>query len=247
MASRESCLYNAKLAEQSERFDDMIGYMDTIVKLGVELTSEERNLLSIAYKNFMAAKRFAWRTVALAAQEADRKASPEHSCFVIFQKTIEEEMRQLSRRIIHYIDTILLKEELEPEPKAFYYKFKADYYRYLAEIENGNDKKDCSEHSLNAYKSAFEIASGNLFPTHPLRLGIALNFSVFYYEILNSVDRACKLAKAAFDDAIAELDNISEENYKDATLVMQLLRDNLTLWTSDMAATSNDECARPRC
>lgn len=59
-------------------------------------------------------------------------------------------------------------------------------------------------------------------------------FQVFYYEILNSPDRACRLAKAAFDDAIAELDTLSEESYKDSTLIMQLLRDNLTLWTSDM-------------
>lgn len=72
------------------------------------------------------------------------------------------------------------------------------------------------------------------------------------YEILNSPDRACHLAKQAFDDAIAELDTLSEESYKwvlgslarashadsffrrDSTLIMQLLRDNLTLWTSDM-------------
>ena len=63
-------------------------------------------------------------------------------------------------------------------------------------------------------------------------MGLALNFSVFYYEILNSPDRACHLAKAAFDDAIAELDSLSEESYRDSTLIMQLLRDNLTLWTS---------------
>ncbi len=124
---------------------------------------------------------------------------------------------------------------------------KADYYRYLSEIETGNDKKDCSELSLRCYRDAFDVASANLPPTHPLRLGIALNFSVFYYEILNSADRACKLAKGAFDDAIAELDNISEENYKDSTLVMQLIRDNLTLWTTDMDSATKDDPVRPVC
>ncbi len=82
--------------------------------------------------------------------------------------------------------------------------------------------------------SCVEVATAELPPTHPIRLGLALNFSVFYYEIMNSPDRACQLAKQAFDDAIAELDTLSEESYKDSTLIMQLLRDNLTLWTSDL-------------
>src|SRR3954464_12614262 len=86
----------------------------------------------------------------------------------------------------------------------------------------------------DGHKGATDIAQTELAPTHPIRLGLALNFSVFYYEILNSPDRACHLAKQAFDDAIAELDALSEESYKDSTLIMQLLRDNLTLWTSDM-------------
>ena len=111
---------------------------------------------------------------------------------------------------------------------------KGDYFRYLAEFATGNDRKEAAENSLVAYKSASDVAMGGLAPTHPIRLGLALNFSVFYYEILNSPDRACRLAKAAFDDAIAELDTLSEDSYKDSTLIMQLLRDNLTLWTSDM-------------
>ena len=120
------------------------------------------------------------------------------------------------------------------ESKVFYYKMKGDYHRYLAEFATGNDRKEAAENSLIAYKAASDIAITELVPTHPIRLGLALNFSVFYYEILNSPDRACRLAKAAFDDAIAELDTLNEESYKDSTLIMQLLRDNLTLWTSDL-------------
>ena len=109
-----------------------------------------------------------------------------------------------------------------------------DYYRYLAEFATGDERKSVAENSLVAYKSASDVALAELAPTHPIRLGLALNFSVFYYEILNSPDRACQLAKAAFDEAIAELDTLSEESYRDSTLIMQLLRDNLTLWTSDL-------------
>ena len=110
---------------------------------------------------------------------------------------------------------------------------KGDYYRYLAEINNVQERKESAEGSLVAYKAASDISANELEPTHPIRLGLALNFSVFYYEILNSPDRACRLAKAAFDEAIAELDSLKEDSYKDSTLIMQLLRDNLTLWTSE--------------
>jgi len=111
-----------------------------------------------------------------------------------------------------------------------------DYHRYLAEFATGDARKSAAEQSLVAYKSATDVAATELAPTHPIRLGLALNFSVFYYEILGAPERACQLAKTAFDEAISELDTLSEESYKDSTLIMQLLRDNLTLWTSDMQA-----------
>ncbi|CAD1475344.1 unnamed protein product [Heterotrigona itama] len=96
------------------------------------------------------------------------------------------------------------------------------------------------EDSQKAYQEAFDIAKSKMQPTHPIRLGLALNFSVFYYEIINSPARACHLAKQAFDDAIAELDTLNEDSYKDSTLIMQLLRDNLTLWTSDTQGDADE-------
>merc|ERR1712007_311419 len=121
------------------------------------------------------------------------------------------------------------------EANVFYYKMKGDYHRYLSEFQTGGTRKSSASAALDSYTAASGIAGKELPPTHPIRLGLALNFSVFYYEILNSPDRACTIAKTAFDDAIAELDTLSEESYKDSTLIMQLLRDNLTLWTSDQA------------
>ena len=89
------------------------------------------------------------------------------------------------------------------------------------------------QEAQESYKKASQEAE-DLKSTHPIRLGLALNFSVFYYEILSSPDIACKLAKQAFDNAIADLDGLEEDEYRDSATIMQLLRDNLTLWTSDL-------------
>ncbi|KAL0598940.1 14-3-3 protein zeta/delta [Plecturocebus cupreus] len=126
------------------------------------------------------------------------------------------------------LEKFLIPNASQAESKVFYLKMKGDYYRYLAEVAAGDDKKGIVDQSQQAYQEAFEISKKEMQPTHPIRLGLALNFSVFYYEILNSPEKACSLAKTAFDEAIAELDTLSEESYKDSTLIMQLLRDNLT-------------------
>merc|ERR1712178_125604 len=122
------------------------------------------------------------------------------------------------------------------ESKVFYQKMKADYYRYIAEYKDGDEKSKAAESARQAYAAAQEVAEKDLAVTHPIRLGLALNYSVFQYEVLSNPDEACKMARTAFEDAIAELDNVAEDSYKDSTLIMQLLRDNLTLWTSDQEA-----------
>merc|ERR1739848_349516 len=110
---------------------------------------------------------------------------------------------------------------------------KADYWRYIAEFTKDDAKTKASESARVAYSEAAAVAEKDLAVTHPIRLGLALNYSVFQYEVLQNPDEACKMARTAFEDAIAELDNVQEDSYKDSTLIMQLLRDNLTLWTSD--------------
>merc|ERR1719447_1705671 len=105
-----------------------------------------------------------------------------------------------------------------------------DYYRYLTEAVPVDEYKDnCNKY----YSDAMKIAVDALEATHPTRLGLALNYSVCHYEILNQPDKACTLAKKAFDEAIEKLDSLNDSSYKDSTLIMQLLRDNLTIWTQN--------------
>jgi len=233
--SREECVYVAKLAEQAERYDEMVENMKKVAKSNVELTVEERNLLSVAYKNVIGARRASWRIISSIEQKEENKGNQNHvSKIKEYRAKVEKELSEICNDILSVLDAHLIPSSTTGESKVFYYKMKGDYHRYLAEFATGDARKNAAENALTAYKAASDIAVTELPPTHPIRLGLALNFSVFYYEILNSPDRACHLAKQAFDDAIAELDTLSEDSYKDSTLIMQLLRDNLTLWTSDM-------------
>ncbi|KAE8656269.1 14-3-3-like protein [Hibiscus syriacus] len=241
---REENVYMAKLAEQAERYEEMVEFMEKVSASAdnEELTVEERNLLSIAYKNVIGARRASWRIISSIEQKEDSRGNDDHVTTIRdYRAKIESELTSICNGILKLLDTRLIPSDSSGDSKVFYLKMKGDYHRYLAEFKTGAERKEAAESTLTAYKSAQEIANAELAPTHPIRLGLALNFSVFYYEILNSPDRACNLAKQAFDEAIAELDTLGEESYKDSTLIMQLLRDNLTLWTSDMQDDEADD------
>ncbi|ROW14783.1 hypothetical protein VPNG_03756 [Cytospora leucostoma] len=223
----------ARLCEQAERYDEMVTYMKEVAKLDGELTVDERNLLSVAYKNVVGTRRASWRIISSIEQKEESKGSEKHvGTIKEYRAKIEEELEKVCQDVLDVLDETLIPNAASGESKVFYHKMKGDYHRYLAEFASGEKRKTAATAAHEAYKNATDVAQTELTPTHPIRLGLALNFSVFYYEILNSPDRACHLAKQAFDDAIAELDSLSEESYRDSTLIMQLLRDNLTLWTS---------------
>ena len=145
---------------------------------------------------------------------------------------IERELKTICGEVLTLLTENLLQvtKGRKDEAEVFYLKMTADYYRYLVEIDPNDDNKG---NAHKHYEEAMQIASAQLLPTHPIRLGLALNYSVCFYEILNQPQMACDLAKKSFDDAIAKLDTLDEASYKDSTLIMQLLRDNLTLWTSE--------------
>jgi len=244
MSDKEEQIQRAKLAEQAERYDDMAGSMKAVTETGAELSNEERNLLSVAYKNVVGARRSSWRVISSIEQKTEGSERKQQMAKE-YREKIEKELRDICKDVLNLLDTFLIAKASNAESKVFYLKMKGDYYRYLAEVATGDDRVSVLEDSQKAYQEAFDIAKGKMQPTHPIRLGLALNFSVFYYEILNSPEKACQLAKQAFDDAIAELDTLNEESYKDSTLIMQLLRDNLTLWTSDTAAEGEDAADAP--
>ena len=116
-----------------------------------------------------------------------------------YKKKIENELGEKCYDVLNLIKDYLLVNSKNPEARVFFQKMQGDYYRYLGEFLQ--DKKKVIDAASDSYKHASEDAE-KLKTTHPIRLGLALNYSVFYYEILNQPDLACQLAKKAFDNAI---------------------------------------------
>merc|ERR1712125_260333 len=218
-------------------YDEMANHMETVGKLPDEFSVEERNLLSVAYKNAVGSRRAAWRIITSVEQKEKSKGNDEQAKYAKeYCGKVETELQKICDAILGLLDGNLIGKATNGESKVFYQKMKADYYRYIAEFTDGDAKSKAAESARAAYQEAQNVADKDLVVTHPIRLGLALNFSVFQYEVLSNPDEACKMARTAFEDAIAELDNVAEDSYKDSTLIMQLLRDNLPLWTSDQEA-----------
>lgn len=233
MASEKN-LFFAKLAEQAERYDDMRDYMESVGRARTELTVEERNLISVGFKNAVGSRRASWRAVSTIELKELAKGNTGRAAWAQeFRERIESELQELCESIIGLLESSLIPDAIAPEAKVFYRKMKADYHRYIAEFSFGDAKIRASEDARRSYEEASAVAAAELAETNPIRLGLALNYSVFQYEVLQNQKAACKMVRKAFEDAIAGLDNVPQDSYKDSTLIMQLLRDNLTLWTSD--------------
>ncbi|KAG0308628.1 hypothetical protein BGZ98_007381 [Dissophora globulifera] len=220
----------------------MVLYMKEITKLHVPLTLEERNLLSVAYKNQIGARRASWRIVSsIEAKQVSIDRQDRVSNLKIYRKKIEDELNATCDDILNILtDDVIpfVADEEKDECLVFYHKMKADYYRYLAEFSTDASHDEAAAKADASYQEASAVAK-NLATTHPIRLGLALNYSVFFFEIMNNPVKACQIAREAFDQAIDQLDAVSEDSYRDSTLIMQLLRDNLSLWTTD--ADKGDE------
>ncbi|CAE8694367.1 unnamed protein product, partial [Polarella glacialis] len=227
-------VYFAKLAEQAERYDEMAEHMKNVVSEGSELSVEERNLLSVAYRNAVGSRRAACRILTRVSSKESSKANAEEAEYAQeYCRKVEMELQTICDTILELLGNSLLPKVSGGESKVFYQKMKVDFFRYIAEFADGDAKAQASESARKVHAEVAAAAVKDLAATDPIRLGHALSYSVFQYEVLGQQDEACKMARTAFEDALAELDNLAEDSYRDTTLLMQLLRDQLALWNSD--------------
>jgi len=236
---REHAIYHAKVAEQAECFEEMVHSMKKVLTLDSNLSIEERNLLSIAYKNLISSKRTSWRIIN-SLYEKEKTKDPQSWKLVQMlelRESIEKSLHAICGEILGLIDQFLLPSISQTQGKVFWNKMKGDYYRYISEFEREEKRQQAQGKALECYQLSLSDGK-DLPPTDPILLGLALNFSVFYFEIMGDKESACEMAKKYFDAAIPLIDKLDGEEYKDTTLILQLLRDNLSLWQN---AQSEDE------
>ena len=149
------------------------------------------------------------------------------------QGKVEVELQKIADDVLSIIDNKLFPQATDTDEKIFYQKMKGDYCRYIAEFAQGEKHQQVSEIALAAYEEATKIANADLNNAHPLRLGLALNFSVFYFEVMNDPEKACQMAKSAYDEGLAEAESLTEDQYQESSNILQLLRDNLIMWSAD--------------
>lgn len=242
---RDNCVLLAKLAEQMERYDDMLAYMRRAVECSVDdFSLEERNLFFLAFKRCIGAYRAPLRTL-LAIERKEREADdvtlatpgiPSRRRRVQLARRCRErltaEMNMLSEDFLRHMDLLLTRVTSShgtaaAEARVFYLKARYDYYRESRHHALAFDATVTEEaHEVlvdNAYAAA-AIAVEELRPSHPMRVGLGLNRA----RDLEARDRgseAAALTTALLDAATAELPTLDEESYRDAMLMLQMLRD----------------------
>ena len=225
----EENIFLARVAEQAERFEDMVEYLAKVLDTkGGDVTADERNLLSVAFKNLISSKRAACRTIA--AIEQNPKYSKFSEALASYKTTIEDQLTADCEKVVRMINEKVLSKDCDGEAKAFFIKMVGDYYRYIAENAKDSKLEEVRQNALKAYAEANEIT---LPPCNPIKLGLALNFSVFHYEVMKNHKAACDLADKALQEALDKIDELEEDDFRDAKSIIELLKENLTLWKEE--------------
>ncbi|CAH1242703.1 YWHAZ [Branchiostoma lanceolatum] len=223
---RQRLFRDAKVAVEKEQYVDMVRGVGVLRSVFGKLSDDERNLLSAACEGF---RRSFLRVIPV--HEKDESDSWRQETKRMWEE--KTGFKEVCGDVLSLINGILIEvENQDVEAEVFYHKMKGQYYHLLTEISEGSEKEFSMKEAHESYKGGYEKAK-ELPSTHPTRLGLALHWSVFHYEIRNDGKEACRVTKEAYDAAVELVDGLEDEARKDSASIMQLLRDNLTLWTSE--------------
>ena len=233
----EGKIFMARVADQAERYEDMVDFLKQIIdESSDDVSMDVRNLLSVGFKNLISGQRSAWKTVQ--AIEQNKKYAEYSGDCQEYRKKIGDELAANCEKVINIVKDKSLPKAKDDEAKVFYLKMIGDYYRYTAESATGDQLAAVTENALKYYDEATQ-AAGPLKPYNSTKLGLALNFSVFHYELKSDSGKACEIAEEALNAAKDKIDEMDNEEARDALSIIELLKENLDLWKEEEGADDN--------
>ncbi|XP_037927659.1 14-3-3-like protein E [Teleopsis dalmanni] len=233
MMSRAYYNYRALLAQHAHRYPDMLLSLNNIIDTGAVLTIQERNMILIAYKNIVSENRAALKmfTNPLPDEES-LDAEAKYRLADRYRHQIENFITVDCNRVIFLIDTERFPCQTH-EQMIFNYKTLADYHHYLCELDSNRYLAICIQRCQLAYESAFHAAMQHLSPTNILRMRIALNFSIFNYNILRATGHAIQLAATELSRAELQMQRYPNDDYAGALYILEELNNCVTLWNTN--------------
>ena len=228
--TREEYIYLSRLYEKAEKYPDQFKFINKYVELDPKLSKDERNILGSGYKNIISDKRSSLRII----NSLEKRNIYQASYIKEIKEGIEKELSQILAEVQKILDKFLIPNAIDIENKVFYLKLKADFMRYKCEISYGKELEENIFKTGKVYKEATDIANKELNINNSTRLGLALNYSVFYYEIKKAKEEAINIAKNAFDEAMKIIDDLEISKAKDTLLIIQMLKENLISWCNEM-------------
>jgi 14-3-3 protein epsilon len=221
-----------EIAFKAKRYQEGIRFFTDAVKSNPRITPEQRESLAHCFHDAVKEPRDALRLLTKSIQDLERRGLPqvvEH--LRIPQRSFEDTIASICNTLLEMVDVALLPVTTDPIAILFYTKLKGDYYRYLAELKPGDEGN--SGRAKACYESALRSVSDEIRISDPVYLGLVLNYCVFQYEFMDMKDEAIERADTTFGDAVKALEELDEKEYGMATMLLQLLRDNITIWRDE--------------
>jgi len=232
--SREELIFLSKLYTKAELYKEVINFIKEFIKLNPKIEKEECDIISTGFKNMISDKRASWFTLNSMEHKEKKKKRNTVKEIKEIKNHIENEIRETCKELQDLIDKELLPKNEEDEVLVFLYKLKADYFRYICEFAEGNEYQDNLIKAEEYYKKAYEIADKKLPIINCNRVSVALNYSIFLYETKKDKKSGFDIAQNTFKESMKFIDDLEKPKYRDTLLIIQLLKENIIFWNSEM-------------
>ena len=232
--TRDEYIFLSKLYWKAELFKEMIKFIKEFIILDPKLNKEERDIICTGFKDMISDKRSSWSILNSMERKEKKKKINTVKEIKIVKNNIEKEIREICNTLQDLIDKFIIPNNDDIETLVFFYKLKADYFRYICEFAEGKEYNDNFSKAEEYYTKGYYLSIKNLPIMNCIRISIILNYSIFLYEIKKDKKTAFDIAKKTFFENEKFSDDIEKIKNKDSFLLLQLLKENLILWNNEV-------------